>query len=370
MQVRVVATLVVLVAAVGGCVIEELPVGYIDAPELVSVQIDVVELGPVERSLTYPDPTAAIAEIMPGDLVELRAVVIDADGRELPDEAIESIWLDCNLWSCDPSEAVEIDCDDSVDGERWRGCLSAMGDGRARFVAPALRHGWGVSSFRNSLDYLGIIGYDGRGAMQCLLGFGSRDRSLDGCAFVTRRLDLGPMWPLMVWGEQERVPVDVPSWQIPAGVLEQPANRPPFLAELAVSGDVEGQWQAPFPVVPVRAGDRLRIRVGYDLDAQAQQIRFGSKVAGASRVFFPEAPEPVFQRVYVTGALRLDGLSSQGPGPMLPSEARDYPLRVVDDANPGVARLIVVSYDSLSTSEQFRAVSAETHTIIEFEVLE
>src|SRR5690606_21754876 len=87
-----------------GCGFDIPPPSYVSATEIAAVRQQVVELsahdpyryGPL---FTYDDEMP-IAEVLPGDVVRLEAVVIDVDGNELPAQDVETLWLQCGVGPC------------------------------------------------------------------------------------------------------------------------------------------------------------------------------------------------------------------------------------------------------------------------------
>src|SRR5690606_4960597 len=74
---------------------------YLTDTKLISVIVEVVELGPLNPGRVGVPSEAPIAEPMPHDRVAFDAVVVDADGKRLPADELETIWFQCGVVECD-----------------------------------------------------------------------------------------------------------------------------------------------------------------------------------------------------------------------------------------------------------------------------
>lgn len=286
--------------AAAGCNFEVPLANYIDEPRLVSVSVNVAELGPlIPQRLLIPS-AAPMAELMPFDRAVARAVVVDANGVVVPDQEVETIWFNCGFESCvfDPELPR---CEDIPGVTADFPCTFGAGDGSVEFVVPTL----GPSTVNTRVITLfGVIAFDGARAQDCLAARLELSERIEGCAYILRSVKLGPSWSLLVWADSIGLSSLIPISQLPLPILAQAPNRVPIVSEVRIGDGITQRSYSPdeLPRVPVRAGDPLTIELVYDPNEQFLQTFFVGRALPESESFlFRPQTETIFERVFTTG---------------------------------------------------------------------
>lgn len=210
------------------------PVWQIERPRVIGVRMEVVEPAPIwPERIGYDVADAAIAEALPGDLVELRALAVDAEGRVQAPESLDALWFQCGPERC----RIDVPTCDSLEWTTDVACELGRG-GVFAFPFPAL----GPIGFEErSMVVMGIIGRDPSvDAARCRAAFlGSTyfsplpaessgavpDEPV--CVAVEAHVLIGPRWVLQFEAAQAGLEPELPLEQIPVPLLHQGANRAP-----------------------------------------------------------------------------------------------------------------------------------------------
>jgi hypothetical protein len=210
------------------------PAWQIDRPRVIGLRMEVVEPTPIwPERLGYDVDDAAIAEALPGDLVELQALAVDGAGRIQAPETLDALWFQCTTDEC----PIDVPPCDSLEWTTDVACELGRG-GAFEFTFPALGP---VGFEERSMNVLGIIGRDPSvDAQRCHAAFlsstffssmpvTSSEPAPDepACVAVEAQVLIGPRWVLQFEAEQAGIEPEVPLVQIPYVVLFQPANRVP-----------------------------------------------------------------------------------------------------------------------------------------------
>ncbi|PRP99592.1 hypothetical protein [Enhygromyxa salina] len=334
-----------LLAAAAGCEFQVPAATYIHQTKLISVEAEVVELGPLNPGrVGLPNP-APIAEPMPHDRFSFEAVVVDPDGRQLPASEIESIWFQCGVHPCrvtnsatgSPVASYQRRCDEiepdpsveqgplSMDDQ----CRIGEGDARFEFVLPEL--GPTMADHRMA-NYYGVIGWNGRRAEDCWSARLALDELLDDCAFITRTVKIGPSWWMLAYASEVlNFQTQIPFWQIPIAVYGQAANRTPSArVEVWIDRALAGTHPDAdsFTVEP---GSRIHLEPIYDEFEQFGQTYFRAQFDPEYQKFwFQPTVELLLEIPYTTNAIH--STSPSDVTTLLP------PLDFVVDENAGAGR--------------------------------
>lgn len=323
---------------------------YLSHTKLISVVVEVVELGPLNPGRIGVPSAAPIAEPMPHDRVAFDAVVVDADGRRLPAEELETMWFQCGVYDCssiiyasvgvamhpcdEPDELGLSPTTDSI-------CRLGRGNGRFEFTVPEL--GQQLSKFRVA-QYYGVIAWDGRSAESCWAAR-QGDDGIENCAFIQRSVKVGPSWWMLVYADSIGLTTVIPIHQIAAGVLIQPANRVPIVNfVVAVDGEYAGTWPEATKF-QAALGSRIEISAVYDPTSQFLQSYFRAERVGepeSETFLFTAATEILFETAYSSNAIH-----AVERDPSLPEYvALGKHEFVVDEyAKPETSRIWLVYFD-------------------------
>lgn len=325
---------------------------YLVQTRLLGVTVEVIELGPLHPGRVGPPSPAAIAEPLPHDRVAFEALVFDRGGERLPEAEIDTLWFQCGRFDCgfglQLPELFERDCEEAGGGLGPDGqevgpptmdsvCRLGRGDGRFEFVVPEL--GQQMAEFRVA-DYYGVVAWGSRSAASCWAARLAADHDLDNCAFIQRRVKIGPSWWMLLYAESIGLVSPIPPPQIPAPVLVQPANRVPIVSfTVAVDGQVQGSWPAQTQFTAVR-DSQIVLRPEFDPATQLFQAYFLGSPVGGSEVesyLFTVAAEIPSHTAYTSGSIHVR--ESEFPGvPITEFFVDEY-------AEPGTARIILVYFD-------------------------
>jgi hypothetical protein len=232
---RAIAAAVVLLCV---CTCEyDLDVGHawqIDHPRVIGVRMEVVEPAPIwPERLGYDIHEAAIAEALPGDLVELQALAVGGDGRVQAPGSLDALWFQCGVDRC----RIDVPACDSLEWTTDVACELGRG-GALELTFPAL----GPMGFEQGwMPVLGIIGRDPsvdaercREAFLSSSSFSSMPSDSSepvpdepACTTVEAHVLIGPRWVLQFEAALAGFEPELPLEQIPHAVVYQPANRAP-----------------------------------------------------------------------------------------------------------------------------------------------
>lgn len=335
-----IASLLLATLVAPGCEFGIPDASYIGQTRLLAVHAEVVEVGELNPDRVGGSSSLAITEAMPGDRLAFDAHVVDAEGRRLGADELDTLWLQCGTLPCGGlqfpvnGDAFAQDCA-TLPEPGWTTdhlCRLGTGDGHFEFEVPAL--GPAMVATRIAY-YYGVIAWDGQRAESCWAHRLARDEVLDGCQFVRRPVKIGPSWWMLAYGEALGFESPVPIGAIPAPAYEQLANRLPAIEiDVVVDGALAGQFpgQTLFTVEP---GAAIQLSVGWDEAEQINQLLFVARSLEDGTLWhFELAYELLFPRYFSTGDLRVAG------------ETSDSGAFTVDPrAQPGRSRLFVVYYD-------------------------
>ncbi|MFO7562897.1 MAG: hypothetical protein R6X02_09675 [Enhygromyxa sp.] len=336
---------------------------YLVETRLLGVLVEVVELGPLHPGRVAVPIDAPIAEALPHDRLAFDAVVVDREGRRLPDAELDSLWFQCGAFDCGEgtidasSELFDRDCDALEDtGLPWNTdsvCRLGQGDGHFDFVVPDLGQ---LMTEQRIAHYYGVIGWEGRSASSCWSARRSKRESLDGCGFIRRSLRIGPSWWMLTYAESLGLQSPVPLHQLPAGVFIQLANRVPIVSlPVVIDGQLRGTWpeQTQFEVEP---GARISIDPEYDEVSQFLQTYFRFLLPSSDSFVFVATTEILREIPYSSNAIVWLGFDPDAPDLPIPPK---WEFVVDEYAEAGTSRIILWYYD-----DRF----AEGVATLEFEV--
>ncbi|KIG15979.1 hypothetical protein DB30_05033 [Enhygromyxa salina] len=314
---RVAAALAIFCVALG-CEFQIPAATYIHQTALISVQAEVVELGPLNPARVGLPSDAPIAEPMPHDRFSFEAVVVDPDGNQLPASEIESIWFQCGVFGCEINGNLdgaplpqyqrrcdEIEPDESIEqgplsmDDR---CRIGEGDGRFEFVVPELGP---MMADNRVANYYGVIAWNGRSAEDCWDARVALDGLFDNCGFIIRSVKVGPSWWMLAYASEVLgIETQIPVWQIPFAVYGQAANRTPSpTVEVRIDGAIAGSYPdvASFSVAP---GSTIALEVSYDEYEQFGQTYFRANLDAENQKFwFEPAVELLVAVPHTTNAI-------------------------------------------------------------------
>lgn len=321
---------------------------YLAETKLLTVLIEVVELGDLNPDRVGVPSDVPMAEAMPHDRLAFEAYVVDRNGVRIPSAELDSLWFQCGTLDCGEalldSPLLDRDCSELEDaGLAWDMdviCRLGRGDGVFEFQLPELGQ---LMTEQRVGTYHGVIGWEGRSAESCFEARRAGDRPLDRCGFVTRAVKIGPSWWMLAYAETIGLQSPIPLPQIPAAVFLQAANRVPEPTfTVTIDGQLRGVWpeQTSFEVEP---GARISIDSQYDEAKQFLQSYFlGIPVDSTGQEWlFQPASEVLGEVPYSSNAIVWTGYE--------PTMERPYPLTwefVVDEyADPGTSRILLVYFD-------------------------
>jgi hypothetical protein len=307
------------------------PGNVIDRTRMLGTRFEVVEIGPEWPERVGFDPDGApITEALPGDLVRLEAMIVDAEAHPIAPESFDAIWLQGYLGLSGLPRCQDIEWTSAVACEIGRG-------GAVEFEAPPLGPQRNFYEFDQTLRVptLAIVALDEQiTADECLTIYQAPTPEIRRCAIVRGSYVLGPLWPLLAISDAAGVPVDFPITEIPGPALVWPANRSPM--PLLEPRFVDANNLEPLEGNPprVHAGQEV-LGQGLWREEDAQVfLEARTVVEGESYVFQPTR-EAVLADWYVTESLRA-----------APVGGHTVLLRVILDPEPGPAMLIMVFKDS------------------------
>lgn len=342
-----------LVALASACELEPRPLSYVETTEIFTVR-HTVELGPLDPERVGPliaGGDMPIAEVLPGDRLRLEIIVVDVDGRRVPADELETLWVSCGRAECEwPTSGItfahspyDYRCDEFESLTTDEMCVLGDGAGAFEFEVPefgpqvALSGGLTHLGFGPPTLYLfGVASWGRLSAEQCWTARRGDRAMLDDCGFVHYNVSIGPFWSAYAraaeFGYETYLDFDLS--MVPEFVFQQPANRipkPPSV-DVVVNGESIAGGTPPLPAVPVEAGDRIEVTLHFDPLTQLFQSRF-EPLGRTSFDAFTLAPEQLYATTATTGAI----VETNSPGRVRPIEMLQY---AVDDlATPGTSRV-------------------------------
>lgn len=303
----------------------------ISYPRVLGVRMEVVEPAPIwlERLGFDPDD-APIAEALPGDRVRLVPLVVDAEGRQQPPEAIDALWFQCGEYSDRSECTVAVPRCDLV---KWTTEIPCeIGRGLLEFPFPAV----GPASLESgSMRVLGIIGREPEvDAERCRAGLLAGTDELSGCSVVVADVSVGPRWALYIDAIEAGAELDVNPYEIPYAALQQRANRTPA-PEPAVLLDADTGIPLEGSPPRVHPGQRVKTSGPSWRTYDRQAYMTGEPAQGVSEFYFFEIHLEQFGvRYFASGPIMFTKID----GPRLEFVVDEY-------AHAGIARLIVAVVD-------------------------
>ncbi|MFO7563565.1 MAG: hypothetical protein R6X02_13040 [Enhygromyxa sp.] len=320
-----------------GCGLFELgPASKITQTEPVSFRVEVVELGPLNPERVAFPSDMPVAEFLPGDRVRLEIEVVDTEGLALADDRLDSVWLllgSDQIRIDDPR--LELRCDELEEWTVDTPCRLGEGRGSVEYVAPPLGE-----RLTTLMRIQAVIAWDGQSAQECWAARQAREVIPSDCGFLRSLIPLGPPWWLYAYAAEQGLDVRFPVERFPAAVYLQQANRPPKVQSVSLGqGDEQRQLTpingvvGPVAVVP---GEVVSLSVSVDENLQLSQAQFFPLSPEAD--LFSLVPETIWTRVATAGPIRFD--------PDFPVPVGDeFQIEIDDDAEPGVARVLLAVYD-------------------------
>ncbi|MFO7566217.1 MAG: hypothetical protein R6X02_26460 [Enhygromyxa sp.] len=347
----------VVVVALLGCSNFEFeipPASHINGTELIMVR-HAVELGPLYPERAGPSfvgmDEAPIAEALPGDRVRLEAVVVEPDGRPIPAEELDTLWLQCGFscvrpWLEFSDPLFDVPCSDLSDFTTRSICLLGSGDGRFEFEAPELGNVWWFDHSNMGANVLlyGVVAWHGRSAADCWASRRSDQAELDNCGFVYHRVPIGPYLPATIHAASVGIDSPVDPDTIPEWALWHPANRVPLPPALSVlTGGRRFEGEAPLPPIPIEPGASIDVALAFDPLSQSLQRTL--KSLSKDNQAWKLVDERLFLQTATSGPLRL----LEVHGPMLNDAA--VALEVDPSAAPGSSRLLLIYSDERGAAD-------------------
>jgi hypothetical protein len=336
-----------------GCNSELPPVSHIEVTEIFMVRHE-VELGPLDPDRVGPQiagPQMAIAEALPGDRVDFEAVVVDTEGWALPEDEIETLWVQCGSRSCDsPYQAIpfasyvyDVRCDEHPSYDLSSLCLLGAGTGSFEFEVPELSSYGLLYSFELTGKLVGprvhfyvVVAWNGKSAQACWDARRGDRADLDDCGFIYHDLALGPIWWLFDYAASRGIDPPLDPSTFPEVVLLQPANRIPRPPSLTITVDDQAPVGGipPLDPIPVEAGARVGITLTFDALSQLFQSGF-EPISSTVTDTFIVVPEPLYSRTATSGAITSSLADNVPPG------LHEFHYEVDPDAQPGISRVLI-----------------------------
>jgi hypothetical protein len=350
-----------LVASAFGCSDELRPPSYIEATEILTIRHE-VEIGPLNPERVGPLIKGAekpIAEVLPGDLLRLEAIVVDTEGVQLDVDDLETLWLQCAGGPCEDFYSSGIDLHSEVFSRRCDQldeyttddyCLLGTGSGRFEFEIPELgqRVLWGDfgasgGGVRPQFRFFGVVAWGGRTAEACWDARRGDLANLDRCGFIFHTVTIGPIW--FAYQRAAELGLDIPYHLDPAVfpsmVFSQPANRIPETPSLRVMIDDEqvANGVPPFPPILVGPGAKIEVTFAFDPLTQLFQSTFRPL---SYEIFdtFEVSRERLTSRTATTGAIVQRGSLE------VVEDDGSFQYEVEAFARPGISRILIVFRDN------------------------
>lgn len=344
-----------LVASAFGCSDELRPPSYIEATEILTIRHE-VEIGPLNPERVGPLIKGAekpIAEVLPGDLLRLEAIVVDTEGVQLDVDELETLWLQCAGGPCESfywngidlhSEVFSRRCDQLDEYTTDEYCLLGTGSGTFEFEIPELgqRVLYGDGS-RPQLSLFGVVSWGGRAVEACWDARRGDLYNLDRCGFIFHTVTIGPFWFVyrraVELGLESLHDLDLAA--IPSVVFSQPANRIPETPSLQVMVDDEqvASGVPPFPPIPVGPGAKIEVAFAFDPLTQLFQSTFALLPLDMTYTFVVSL-ERLTSRTATTGAIIQRGSLE------VVEDDGSFHYEVDAFAEPGLSRVLIVYRDN------------------------
>jgi hypothetical protein len=343
-----------------GCGDALAPASHIETTEILTIRHE-VEIGPLNPERVGPLIEGAekpIAEVLPGDLLRLEAVVVDTAGLQVDVDELETLWLQCGNGPCDDlygngidlhSELFSRRCDQLEDYTTDEYCLLGTGSGAFEFEVPELgpyalfNLGDSYFEIRPQFRFFGVVAWDGRTAEACWEARRGNLANLDGCGFIFDTLTIGPLW----FAIQRAVELgfgnifDLDPAMFPSFLFSQPANRIPETPDLRVLVDDEqvAIGVPPFPPIPVGPGAKIEVEFAFDPLTQLFQSTFRPLEYDVPNAF-EVARERLSTRTATSGAIVQRGnLGAVEDDGRFLYEVDAFP-------QPGISRILIIYRDN------------------------
>jgi hypothetical protein len=344
------------------------PASHIETTEILTIRHEVVEMGPLDPARVGPLIAGAekpIADVLPGDRLRLEAIVVDTAGVQVPEDELETLWLQCGGGPCENFYVTGIDlrspvfsarCDQIDDYTTGDFCLLGTGSGKFELEVPEFGpyvlwgdFGAGGSETWPQLRMFGVVAWGGRRAEECWEARRGDLANLERCGFIFHTVRIGPvMFAYQRAAELGlQLPFEIDLALVPSALLLQPANRIPETPSLRVLVDDEevAVGVPPFSPIPVAPGARIEVEFAFDPLTQLVQSSFLPKSYSDPNTF-------VFSREHLTSRTSTSGAIVQS-GSIDPSGLLNF---VEDDgsflyevdafARPGISRVLIVYRDT------------------------
>jgi hypothetical protein len=330
-----------------GCQAEPRPSSYIEITEIFTIRHE-VEIGPLHPDRVGPlieGYDAPIAEILPGDRLRLEAVVVDTEGRRLPEHELETLWVQCGRGPCDQWWGVlglsdwvfDVRCDALEVYTTDDFCVLGTGSGAFEFEIPELGP-YVLYGNPPWLSMFAVVAWDGRSAEDCWDSRRGDLTNLDRCGFIYHDVTIGPIWWLYGYATQLgfELPYEGDPAVFPAAVFTQPANRIPKTPTLQIV--IDGQEVAagvpPFEPIPVDPGASIEVAFAFDPLSQLFQSSFKPLSYFPSNAF-KVVPEQLISRTATSGAIIQRGALE----PVIGDGSFSYEVDALTE--PGISRVLI-----------------------------
>lgn len=311
-----------------------------------------VEIGPLDPLRVGPAfagmEDAPIAEILPGDVLRLEAVVVDHEGRRLADDELETLWVQCGDACLNPYAPYDlirywpfVPCDEFEDYTVAHHCMLGTGTGAFELEVPPLaEHSLlGLLFGVPVMSFFGVVAWDGRAVEECWQSRRGDQAQLDGCGFIYHDVPIGPLLWVIANAESlgARSPRDEEDGELPPLVEVQPANRIPLTPALMVRVDdaLVAAGVPPLPTIEVDPGARISIELAFDSFSQALQ----RKLRPISKNAWELVNEQLFSNTATSGAIWRSGADE----PVSANGSFSY--EVDPEAKPGRSRVLILYAD-------------------------
>ncbi|HLT37170.1 MAG TPA: hypothetical protein VK034_12830 [Enhygromyxa sp.] len=334
-----------------GCGFDVPPASYLNGTELVMVR-HAVELGPLAPERAGPTfvgiEDAPIAEVLPGDRLWLEAVVADVDGRVIPADELETLWLQCGFacerpWLDFADPLFDVRCAELDPHTTDDYCLLGTGDGRFELEVPEFGPYWALGSVTEHISFYGVVAWAGRRAEDCWAQRRGDQRDLDRCGFIEHRVAIGPQWPALAHAASLGVELPIDPAELPSWVLLQPANRVPRPPSLRIMVDGERVAEGVAPLPPIRVEPGATIGVVLSFDPVSQSIQQIVRPLSSEYQGWELIAERLYSRTETSGAIRHDEDGDPEDGLLF--------YQVDPDATAGTSRVLIIDSDDRGAAD-------------------
>jgi hypothetical protein len=351
-----------------GCGDALAPASHIETTEILTIRHE-VEIGPLNPERVGPLIEGAekpIAEVLPGDLLRLEAVVVDTAGLQVDVDELETLWLQCGSGPCEDfyitgganlqSEVFSRRCDQLDDYTTDEYCLLGTGSGTFEFEVPEFGPrvlysfadtGLGI---RPKFRFFGVVSWGGHTAGSCWESRRGDLANLDGCGFIFHTVTIGPIWFAVQRAAELglELPSSLDPALFPSAVFSQPANRIPETPDLRVLVDDEQAaiGVPPFPPIPVEPGATIEVEFAFDPLTQLFQSSFQPLDHDVSDTF-EVSRERLISRTVTSGAIVQSGSLE------LVKDDGSFLYEVDAFPQPGISRVLIIYRDNRLARDWF-----------------